>query len=246
MNNRYLFKAALLASVLLGSTSAFAQNDNGNGYAQVFPNVVDPCITPDLVLNLYAPGKYGAHNGDKITECIDVPVALDKMHVVLNLDVNTKDGSKNSVGLKHMVFLATAIKDRIMHDGVDPANVMIVGILHGTAAGWGLKTPDLLPDNSNKAVVDDMNLQHSWMEKIFALAHPTDGSPAINIQLEICGVTMMGNGWTKSNLYTYDASGNPDPVNGGRILVNQGAIGRIIDLEQHNFTYIHEGYEDRD
>jgi hypothetical protein len=55
----------------------------------------------------------------------------------------------------------------------------------------------------------------------------------------------MGNHWTKADLYGYDDSGVPlDSTN--RIYVNQGAIGRIIDLEQNGYVYIHEAYEDRD
>ena len=226
MNKNYLLKAAMLASVLCCSTSAFAAN---SAYNQVFPNVDDTCSYPTLVLNLFAPGKYGDTNS---TICVDVPVALDKMHVVFNMDTNTLDGNKNSVGLKHMVFLGTAIKDRIDRGLVNPRNVEIVGVLHGSAAGWATKT------KGNPA---DLAQQHAWIDKIMQLRK--DG---INIQLEICGVTMMGNGWTKKDLYGYDdASGAPDDPD-NRLYVNQGAIGRIIDLEQRDFAYIHEGYEDRD
>ena len=132
-----------------------------------------------------------------------------------------------------MVFLGTAIKDRIDRGLVNPRNVEIVGVLHGSAAGWAIKEghPGSAPDAVN---------QQGWIDQIMRLRK--DG---INIQLEICGVTMMGNKWTKADLYGYDDDGLPDDSN-NRIYVNQGAIGRIIDLEQRDFAYIHEGYEDRD
>jgi len=76
------------------------------------------------------------------------------------------------------------------------------------------------------------------MDKIFALK-----KAGINIQLENCSVNMMGNHWTKADLNTYDENGNPDPNATGRIYVNQGAIGRITDLQQRKFVYLHEGYE---
>jgi intracellular sulfur oxidation DsrE/DsrF family protein len=235
MKKNYLFKAAFLASVLCGATGAFAGN---SAYNQVFPNVDETCTYPTLVLNLYAPQKYGATNS---SICVDVPVALDKMHVVFNLDTNTLDGAKNSVGLKHMVFLGTAIKDRIDRGLVNPRNVEIVGILHGSAAGWATKS---------KGDTADLTQQHSWIDQIMQLRK--DG---INIQLEICGVTMRGNNWTKADLYGYEDCDSCTPAEAGavapldpdnRIYVNQGAIGRIIDLEQRDFAYIHEGYEDRD
>ena len=237
MKNNYLFKAAFALSVLVGYVSAFAGNGIGGGagnVAQVFPDVQDPCQTPPLVLNLFSSRFNGAggYPETQSDECIDVPVALDTIRVVFNLDTDSRDGNGNSIGLKHMVFLATAIKDRIDHDGVDPTKVQIVGILHGSAAGWAIKY------NETSTAPDSQFQQNFWINKLWALK-----DAGVNVQLEICGVTMYGHRWTKADLYGYDAYGDPVNVD-HRILVNQGAIGRIIDLEQHGFVLINEGFEE--
>jgi len=231
-NRQRLLNAVIIAGTVFGSVSAFAGGTGGGSgnVAQVFPNVQDPCQTPPLVLNLFAPGKYGATQDD---ECIDVPVALNTIDMVFNLDTDSRDGNGNSIGLKHMVFLATAIKDRIDHDGVDPTKVHIVGILHGSAAGWAIKSDEL------STAPDSLFQQHQWIDRLWALK-----DAGVNVQLEICGVTMYGHSprWTKADLYGYDAYGQPlDPDH--RILVNQGAIGRLIDLEQHGFVLVNEGFE---
>jgi hypothetical protein len=236
MKKNYLFKAAFALSVLFGSFSAFAGIGGGAGnVAQVFPNVQDPCQYPTLVLNLFSSRFNGAggYPETQSDECIDVPVALDTIRVVFNLDTDSRDGNGNSIGLKHMVFLATAIKDRIDHDGVDPTKVQIVGILHGSAAGWAIKY------NETSTAPDSQFQQNFWINKLWALK-----DAGVNVQLEICGVTMYGHNprWTKADLYGYDANGEPlDPDH--RILVNQGAIGRLIDLEQHGFVLVNEGFE---
>jgi hypothetical protein len=242
MKNNFLFKAAFVLSVLFGSVSVFAASGTGSGsgagnVAQVFPNVQDPCQYPVLVLDLM--GMKGTDpknwNDQSEKECIDVPVALNTMQVVFNIDTDSRDGNGNSIGLKHMVFLARAIKDRIDNAGVDPTKVQIVGVLHGSGAGWAIKSD--APDGG--AASDSDWQQKKWIEALWDLK-----DEGVNVQLEICGVTMYGHNlvWTKKNLYGYDASGNPiDPNH--RILVNQGAIGRIIDLEQHGFVLINEGFE---
>jgi hypothetical protein len=238
MKKNYLFKAAIALSVLFGSVSAFAGSGIGGGagnVAQVFPNVQDPCQYPTLVLNLFTSrfgvGGYPETNSD---ECIDVPVALDTMQVVFNIDTDSRDGNGNSIGLKHMVFLATAIKDRMDNAGVNPNKVQIVGILHGSGAGWAIKSTH--PGTAS----DSKFQQNAWINKLWALK-----DAGVHVQLEICGVTMYGHNprWTKADLYGYDESGYPiDPNH--RILVNQGAIGRIIDLEQHGFVLVNEGFEE--
>ena len=236
MKKNYLFKAAFALSVLFGSVSAFANGGGGGaGYvAQVFPNAQDPCQYPPLVLNLFTSRfDVGGYDATQNEECIDVPVALNTMQVVFNLDTDSRDGNGNSIGLKHMVFLATAIKDRIDHDGVDPTKVLIVGILHGSAAGWAIKY------NETSTVPDSQFQQNFWINKLWALK-----DAGVNVQLEICGVTMYGHNprWTKADLYGYDAYGEPLDSD-HRILVNQGAIGRLIDLEQHGFVLVNEGFE---
>jgi intracellular sulfur oxidation DsrE/DsrF family protein len=232
MKKNYLLKAAFITSVLFASASAFAED---SAYNKVFPNVASTCEYPPLVLNMGGFAQQGTPPwGTENTKiCVDVPVALDKVHVLFNLDTNTVDGNGNSVGLKHLVMLGTALKDRIDKGLLKPKNVEIVAVMHGSAAPWAIKTGH--PGSASDAVK-----QQGWMNKIFDLK-----KAGINIQLEICGVTMMGSHWTKDDLYTYDDTGNAiDPAS--RIYVNQGAIVRIIDLEQHGFAYIHEAYEDHD
>lgn len=241
MKKNYLFKAAFALSVLFGFVSAFAGNGTGGGsgnVTQVFPNVQEPCQYPDLVLDLMSIKK--PPNSITQTECIDVPVALDTIRVVFNLDTDSRDGKGNSIGLKHMVFLARAIKDRIDNAGVDPTKVQIVGVLHGSGAAWGIRS-----DAPHGGYAPDSDFQQKqWIQKLWALK-----DAGVNVQLEICGVTMYGHApssWTKEDLYGYDATGLPlDPDHPDhRIMVNQGAIGRIIDLEQHGFVLINEGFED--
>jgi len=250
MKKHYLFKAVCLVAAVFSSAAAMASASSDTG-------VQSPCTYPRLVLNIapyfngddylagitspylpaVPPAKFGTTNDDPNNPhnvCVDVPVALTKAKVVFNLDVNTKDGAANSVGLKHLYMLGWALKDRIDSGLVNPSQISIIGVMHGTAAGWALKTPGATSATCDQACLDDKNKQHVWMDKIAQLKEA-----GVNIQLEICGVTMRGNGWTNGMLY------EPDGGN-GKIYVNQGAIGRIIDLQQNGYVYIHEGYEDRD
>ena len=212
--NKILMKAIFLSGLMLSSTATFAANtDTG---------VLETCEYRKTVLNTPPfSGKFGAEN---TSICIDVPVALTKAQAVFNLETDAVNGKGESKGLKHMFMFGTAMKNRINAGLMEPSNVTIIGVLHGAAAKWALKGAD--------------PVQKGWIQKIFALRNA-----GINIQLEICGVNMMGNGWTKADLNTYDVNGNPDPGATGRIYVNQGAIGRITDLQQRKFIYLHEGYE---
>lgn len=221
--NRILMKAIFLTGLMLGSTSAFAAN--------VDTGVLDTCVYSKLVLNTPPFSNNPAFGTENTTICVDVPVSLTRAKAVFNLDTNSVNGKGESKGLKHMFMYGTALKNRIKAGLMDADDVAVIGVLHGAASKWALKDGDAAKE------------QRKWIKNIFALANPTDGSPAINIQLEICGVNMMGNGWTKADLYTYDVNGNPDSNATGRILVNQGAIGRITDLQQSKFVYFHEGYE---
>ena len=224
--NKNLFQGVLktvfLTGALLTSASVFADKDNDDDVINT--GILDQCEYPTLATNLLFPGKFTTEN---TTVCVDIPVDLKKVKVVFNMDTDSVDGAGNSVGMKHMVMLGTVIKDRISKGLIKPEDVSIIGILHGSGAGWALKT---VPTQ-----------QKNWIERIFQLKK--DG---VNIQLEICAATMNGNGWTKEKLYSYDDNGNPDPNANGRIYVNQGAVGRLIYLEQHHYSYLHEGHEDHD
>jgi len=116
----------------------------------------------------------------------------------------------NPVGLRHMWMLGTALKARIKAGLADPKKVSIIGVLHGSSTPWALKDSPVA----------------GWIEKLFSL-----NKDGVNISLEMCGVTMMGKGLTNSDLYKSE---------NGMIHVNQGAIGRLIDLQQHKYAYIQE------
>jgi len=219
-------KSVLLAGLALGSTNVFAADI---AVGSTVPGTIDPCQDLYLVNDPNNPAEDPNDGG----VCVDVPVQLKTVKVVFNLDnplVDTINGDKgppfdhNSIGLRHMVMLATAMKHRIEEGTLRPENVSIVGLFHGTSMKmkWAFKgSPEAF-----------------WLNKLFALANPTDGSPAVNIQLEACGVTIKGMQQKGATL----ANGQPldeRAVYPG-ILVNQGAIGRLIDLEQHGYVYVQE------
>lgn len=212
-----LLSLVVLAGGLFGTPATFADDMGIDGLAS--------CIYPRLVLNLDPFSNIFGATNDSI--CVDVPVALDGAKVVFNLDTHAVDGKGQSKGLKHMVMFATAMKARINAGLVRADEVAIIGVLHGAASKWALK----------ESSGGDTS-QQKWIKSIFKLRQQ-----GINIQLEICGVNMMSNHWTKADLFSYDDLGEPDTAVGGRIYVNGGAIGRMIDLQQNKFVYLHEAYE---
>ena len=207
-NNHSLLKTVFLTGAILGSTAAFASNDNDahnhkdndNGTVAKY---LDSCDTLPLVNTLIG----GPEN---TSVCVDAPVALEKAKVVFNLDMPVTDGAGNPVGLRHMWMLGNAIKARINAGLIDPQDVSIIGIFHGSGSAWALNSTPMA----------------GWIERLFALKNE-----GVNLNLEMCGVTMLGKGWSNADLYSSD---------NGFIHVNQGAIGRIIDLEQHKYAYIQE------
>ena len=205
--------AVLVISAALFSVNAFAHDgdhdDQGHHRGHQGKDVgtyMDNCDTLPLVNKLVG-------GPDNTSVCVDAPVSLKKAKVVFNLDKTVTDGGGRPIGLRHMWMLGTALKARINAGLVDPEDVSIIGVFHGGGSAWAL--------NTNSDVVKD------FIEKIFALK-----KQGVNISLEMCGVTMLGHGWTNDDLYSSD---------NGMIHVNQGAIGRIIDLEQHGYAYLQEG-----
>jgi len=215
MNNKAsLFKVLFLAGALLGTSTAFADDDDNapnNGVTIDCSTASTPYLSTVLNLPPFA-ATYGTQNN---SVCIDVPVNLTKSKVVFSINNSAAgvgvDGSGNSNGLKHLAMLGYVMKDRIARGLVEAEDVSIIGILHGSAIGWGTV-------NTN---------QSKWIEQIWNLK-----KAGVNIQIEMCGVTMQGAGMTNASIYT--GSGN------GKIYVNQGAIGRIMYLEQHKHVYMHE------
>ena len=229
-NKSLLFKSLFLAAALLGSSATFADDDDHKNDTGIVP--VDCSVTPylHLVLNLdpfaepvgteFGAGGWGYTND---TICVDIPVALKKAKVVFNIDNSVAgggvDGNGNINGLKHMAMLGTMVKARIAAGLMEADDVSIIGVMHGGAIGAAYYYASPTPQQIQ---------QQKWIEMIWGLKQA-----GVNIQLEVCGVTMRGQNKTRADLYV--GSGN------GKIYINQGAVGRIIYLEQQKYVYMHEG-----
>ena len=215
---RQLVLGALVAlGALVGTNSALAAGSSGadkNG-------VLDQCQYVPLATNLAFPKKFGAKN---TTICVDIPVHVQKAKMVFNMDIDTVDGKGNANGLKHMVMMGSVMKEQIAEGMIQPSEVSIIGIVHGSALKWITKP---VPPQQKK-----------WIDAIFKLQRE-----GVNIHLEACAAAMNGAHLTKKNLYSYDSEGNPDPKAGGRIYVNQGAFARELYLENHGYAYFEEGYD---
>ncbi len=221
-----LCSVVLVGGAVFACAAAFAQDDNG----RIVPGVTDPCQQLWLV-NGQDNALKEANSGGI---CVDVPVSPEKLHVVFNLDnALTDTGAPDgvSIGLRHMVMLGNAMKYRISQGLIEAKDVSIVGIMHGTAmtaGGWAFKQFKGAP-----------NSQAGLLEQLFQL-----NKDGVNIQLEACGVTIRGmqdKGALMPNGQPLDERAVYVSPNGlGRIYVNQGAVGRIIDLQQHNYVYFQE------
>jgi intracellular sulfur oxidation DsrE/DsrF family protein len=154
--------------------------------------------------------------------CVDVPVDLHKDFVVFNNNENAISGGV-PIAMKHMILLGNAMLNRINNGLMSPQNVSIIGVFHGNEAlSW------LLNDtwwHNHRGGID--NPYTAYINQILALKNL-----GLNIQIEACGVTMKGMGVTNADLYS--------PPN-GQIYVNQGAVGRLIDLEQNGYVYYQPG-----
>ena len=169
--------------------------------------------------------------------CVDIPNNLSENHVVFNIDsLATKDGTADgvSVALNHIWLMGSAMKARVNAGLMDAANIQIVGVMHGTSLVWGMSDEwwQSQTDKNGDQLYPDGNPQKKWLEKLFAL-----NNAGINIQLEVCAVAMSGKGLTHNDVYS-----SPN----GRVYVNQGAMGRIISLQQQGYAYIQEGWVDYD
>ncbi len=248
MSNKFktIFLSVALTGFVFSSSAALA--DKGH----IFPGITDPCEQLWVVndpMNADADADFGGG------ECIDVPVNLDEVKVVFNLDnavtsttpIAVKDDAGNvvgktfeinPVGIRHMALLGKVMQHRIAIGEMDFDDVAIVGIFHGPA----MKTEKWPFKNGMPAHVK------KWVDKIFALQNA-----GINIQLEVCGVTLKGmqkkarefnkSGWFMMDeraIYSNTDDDGIGPNTTGRIYVNQGAVGRIIELQQHGFAYLQE------
>ena len=199
-NNSRRISATMILAGAFVSNSVFADDHKKiDGY-------MDNCQNLPLVSSIL--------NGKPNTNvCVDAPVALKKVKAVFDMNSDALDGQNRHTGLRHMMMMGTALKARINAGLVDPEDVRIIGVLHGSGV--------------NLAVSEAMSpVTKGLIESIYALKNA-----GVNISLEVCGVTMHGKGLTNADLYS-----SPN----GTLHVNQGAIGRIIDLEQHKYALIKE------
>ena len=226
-----IFLSVALTGFIFSSTAVLA--DNGG---HIFPGVTDPCKQLWLVNDPMNSTKDADFGGG---ECIDVPVNLDEVKVLFNID-NATVGSDGvtPVALRHMALLGKVMQHRIEIGDMTQGDVAIVGIFHGPAMSqsrWPFKNG--MPAEVKK-----------WVDTIFALKNA-----GINIQLEVCGVTLKGMqlkakslgkaGWFMMDeraVYSNVDTDGIGPDTTGRIYVNQGAVGRMIELQQHDFAYLQE------
>lgn len=202
-----MIKAVVVVLGLFGSASVFAGGSSNTG-------IGEPCSHLPLI---NAPdGASGV--------CVDVPVALGNVHVVFNNNQDALDASGKPIALQHMILLSKGLLKRIQSGQIPPQQVSIIGVFHGATTGPWLLNDQWWAEHVKGA---SGNPYKPLIEQIFTLK-----KLGVNVQLEECGVTMVGNGWTNTDLYS---SSN------GKIYVNQGAVGRLIDLQQKHYAYYQPG-----
>lgn len=223
-NKHYLFRTVLFIFALLGASSAFAHDSHDDG---INTGVVSPCQPLWLVNDHNNASELPPPDGQGV--CVDVPVNFHhKVKLVFNLDSPVMAGP-SPVGLRHMWMLGQALQHQIEIGNLEPDDISVIGVFHGSAmagAHWPFKDSPVA----------------SWLGRVLAY---NGASPAIHMQLEVCGVTLKGMimGGAKLNDGT-------TPVDQSQlypgILVNQGAIARLVYLQKHGYSYIQEGGIDVD
>lgn len=216
-NTKNLFKLILCAGMALGSSSVFAAD--GCVYLPLVTNIIEgqqqtpPVPTANTVV------------------CVDIPVRQNYERALFNIDsLTTRDGTTmgTPVALRHMYMLGVANMARAKSTPDEIAKLgdfHIKGVIHGKSLTWALSDQWWI-DNVPGATG---NPHKEWLNKINGLR-----AKGLDIQLEVCGVTMYGKGLTQADLYP-------------GILVNQGAVGRILYLQnQEDYAYIQSGYIDND
>ena len=219
-NFKKIFLSVAMTGFIFNSATVLA--DNGG---HIFPGISEPCQYLWLV-----------NDEENSNECIDVPVTLDEVKVVFNIDnaVTSWSDGETPVALRHMALLGKVMKHRIAEGDIKKDDVAIVGIFHGEAMSkekWPFRTD--LPGGGMPPKVKE------WVDTIFKLKK----FAGINIQLEVCGVTLKGMQLKKAAAYPNAPlldEGDIYSNDNGRIYVNQGAIGRMIELQQHGFVYLQE------
>lgn len=227
-NNKSYFSAIIISGAMLGSGHAFADCT----YPTLASNVTEG-------IELFNAGlKTDPSPTVNTTVCVDVPVQLMKNKMVYNMDTPvTKDGTANGIpnGLRHMWLMGSANIARAM--GVKKNTGMeilpefhIKGIIHGSALSWALNDAwwQGQVDEDGNQLYPDGNPNKEWINKVLALQ-----SKGLDIQLEVCAVSLMGKKLSDTDVYP-------------GILVNQGAFGRISALHQDGYAIVSEGWVDND
>lgn len=213
-NKQYLYKTIVLFGMLLGANQAFAAD--GCQYLPLVPNIIagDPTGNTTVCVDIPNP----LPNGNKIVWDIDTPV--------------TTDGKPNTTpaGLRHMWMMSVANAAFAAKNGKDPSTYHIYGVIHGTALSWALNDDwwKAQLDEDGNQLYPNGNPEGPWIQKVLAMK-----AKGLDIQLEVCGVTLMGAGLKSSDVYP-------------GILVNQGAFGRFAVLHQKDYLVIQEGWIDTD
>lgn len=216
---KYLLNIALFAAIAMSSSMTLA---------------APGCKYSTLVANIIEAQKTGAKKPTKNTSvCVDVPLKTKSAKVVFNIDTQITTNGKpdgTPVGPRHMFLYGTAILARMHKLHLNKKHFSIIGVFHGSAITWVLSDEwwKKQTGKDGKQLYPNGNPNSEWLKKLFALK-----KKGLNLQIEACGVTMYGKHLTNADLY-------PD------VLVNQGAIGRIIDLQKHGYSYYQEGYIDND
>ena len=213
-NKQYLFKALLLLGVLFGANNVFAAD--GCKYLPLVPNIIagDPTGNTTVCVDIPNP----LFNGNKTVWDMDLPV--------------TTDGLPNTTpaGLRHMWMMSVANNAFATKNGLDKSNFKIYGVIHGTALSWALNDAwwESQVDEDGNQLYPNGNPEGAWIQKVLAMK-----DKGLDVQLEVCGVTLMGAGLSSDDVYP-------------GILVNQGAFGRFQVLHQQGFMVIQEGWIDND
>jgi intracellular sulfur oxidation DsrE/DsrF family protein len=227
-NKSLLVKGAIFAGVLLGSSYATADCNYlplANGLAAGWDKIIAGTETT------FKPNP-------NATVCVDIANGLTQNFFVFDIDTPvTKDGTVNGTpsALNHMYLMGSAnlayIKNVLKNSGNDvSSDFSIKGIIHGSALKWALNDAwwEAQVDDDGNQLYPDGNPNKAWFDKLNWLkAHGMD------IQLEVCAVTLSGAGLTHDDVYP-------------GILVNQGAFGRISALAQKGYTVVPEGWVDND
>jgi hypothetical protein len=223
----HIIKAVLLTVALLGSTSAFA------------------CQYLTLASNVTEGMEAGTPPTTNDTVCVDIPANLSANYMVYNIDTPvTSDGTATGTpsALKHMYLMGAANIARVNGwkknhpDGpfLSLDDFSIKGIIHGSALKWALNDAwwEAQVDKHGNQLYPNGNPNKEWFAKLEALK-----AKGLDIQLEVCAVSLRGAGLSNTADHTDVYSG---------ILVNQGAFGRISYLHQHGYAIVSEGWVDND